>query len=272
MHTGTVKRVMIFIDETDKYHGTNLGSAIVERVRKEGCSGATVLRGMVGFGIHGQVHTTAIVDVSVNLPVLIIIVDDNDVIDRVLPILQEMVSEGLILVDEVQAIRKNGRTKETAVKFETITDAHHLVVEYMDTNPITVTSEKRLDDIVAMLIENQRAHISVINENAVLLGMISSQDLLGRVVHIPEGPFRFFTLRGAEKHEVGEDIRALTASQVMRTHFAAVEPNTPMVKAVQIMLHDKISALPVVQDHKLVGILRLPDVLGKALSVDSKNG
>lgn len=269
MHTGIVKRVMIFIDETDKWHGVNLGSAIIDRLKKEGCAGATVLRGMVGFGVHGQVHTTQIIDLSVNLPVVIFVIDDIEIIDRALPILQEMVTEGLILVDEVQAIRRNGKTKEASAKHESITDAHHKVSEYMDMTPITVTSERNVDEVVAILIENQRAHIPVINENQVLLGMISSQDLLARIVHIPEGPFRFFSLRGAEKHEVREDIRSLTASQVMRTHFAAVQPDTPMVKAVQIMLHDKISALPVVQDHKLVGILRLPDVLKKALAIEA---
>src|SRR5277367_1586527 len=100
MQTGTVKRVMIFIDETDKWQGTNLAGALIERLRKEGCAGATVLRGSVGFGVHGQVHTTAIVDLAVSLPIVIIAVDEVATIDRVLPTLEEMVSEGLILVDE----------------------------------------------------------------------------------------------------------------------------------------------------------------------------
>jgi PII-like signaling protein len=109
MHTGTVKRLMIFIAETDRWQGKNLAATIIDRLKKDGCAGATMLRGSSGFGAHGQVHTTSIVDLAVNLPVVIIAVDDVEVIDRVLPELEEMVSEGLILIDEVQAIRKNGK-------------------------------------------------------------------------------------------------------------------------------------------------------------------
>jgi PII-like signaling protein/predicted transcriptional regulator len=268
MQTGTVKRLMIFIDETDRWHGANLAGAIVDCLRKEGMAGATVLRGTVGFGVHGQVHTTAIVDLAVNLPVVIIAVDEVQAIDRVLPKLQEMVSEGLILVDEVQAIRKNGKSEKEQPIAVAPHPNDHLVSEYMDAAPITIRPEMKLAETIQMLIENHRAYLPVVGESGVLLGMVSSQDLLGRIVHIPAGPFRFFSLRGEEKHEARQDIKALTASQVMKTHFVAVEPNSRMVKAVQIMLHEHTSALPVVQDNKLVGILRLPDVLQKALSIE----
>ncbi len=268
MHTGIAKRVMIFIDETDRFHGSNLGSAIVERVRKEGCAGATVLRGSLGFGVHGQVHTTAIVDLSINLPVVIIVVDDVDKIDALLPILQEMVTEGLILVDEVQAIRKNGSRTAPDAQVRQASGAQHKVAEYMDDAALAVSPKTSVEEIVRRLIENHRAHLPVVNEDGVLLGMISSQDLLARIVHVRQGPFRFFSLAGEEKHAARKDIKTLTASEVMSTHVPAVESDTPMVKAVQIMLHDKISALPVVADHKLVGILSLPEVLQKALSIE----
>jgi PII-like signaling protein len=267
MQTGTVKRVMIFIDETDQWHGANLGNAIVDRLRKEGCAGATILRGMVGYGVHGQVHSTTIVDLSTNLPIIIIVVDEPEKIDRFLPILNDMVKEGLITVDEVQAIP---RTVEKKTEKVHMAHAHneHLVTEYLDENPITVAPEMLVEEVIAVLLQSYRAYLPVVNEAGILLGMVTSQDLLGRIVHIPQGAFRFFSLHGEERHEASSDIKSLTASQVMRTHVIAVEPHTPMVKAVQIMLHDRLSALPVVQDNKLVGILRLPDVLKKALSVE----
>jgi hypothetical protein len=110
------KRVMIFIDETDRWHGQSLVTAIVERLRREHCAGATVLRGQSGFGVHSEVHTSTIVDLAVALPILIVVVDEPEVIDRLLPIIEEMVAEGLILVDEVDAIRKRqeGKTKAVA--------------------------------------------------------------------------------------------------------------------------------------------------------------
>lgn len=272
MHTGDVKRVMIFIDETDRWHGHNLTGAIIDRVRKEGCAGATVLRGSVGFGVHGQVHTTAIVDLSVNLPVLILIIDDIEKIDRILPILQEMVTEGLIIVDEVQAIRRNGLTGKPDK--QTTSDAgqsQHIVAEYMDESPVVVSAETKVDEIIKQLIENHRAHLPVVTRDRILLGMVSAQDLLAKLVHTPQGPFKFFFMQGTEKQMTAEEIKALASSDVMQTHFASVEPETPMVRAVQIMLHERLSAMPVVKEHKLVGILRLPDLLEKALAIEGRN-
>jgi PII-like signaling protein len=268
MEIRIVKRLMIFIDETDRWHGANLSDAIVERVRKEGSAGATVLRGMVGFGVHGQVHTTSIVDLSVNLPVVMIVIDEPEKIDRLLPILQEMVKEGLITIDEVQAIRRNQSEKNVEANETSPASREHLVAEYMDEAPITVPPEMLVEDVIAVLLKNHRAYLPVVNEAGILLGIVTSQDLLARIVHIPQGPFRFFSLHGAERHEASKDVKSSTASAIMRTHFAAVEPESVMAKAVQLMLHDRLSALPVVKNNKLVGILRLPDVLQKALSVE----
>src|SRR5262249_15936570 len=152
-------------------------------------SGATVLRGAAGFGVHSQVHTAAIVDLAVGLPEVIIVVDDSEVIERVLPIVEEMVGEGLILVEDVQAIRKNSKHEQSRTKSEPSVEVGHAVSEYMDGTPITVSAEQSFAHIVEVLISHQRANLPVVSETGVLLGMISSQDLLGRIVHIPEGPF-----------------------------------------------------------------------------------
>jgi PII-like signaling protein len=106
MESFKAKRVMIFIDEADKFKGSSLANGLIERLRKEGCSGATVLHGSAGFGSHKQVHTSGILDLAANLPVMIMLVDEPDIVDRVLPIVHEMVAEGLIVVDEVEAFRK----------------------------------------------------------------------------------------------------------------------------------------------------------------------
>ena len=107
MQLGTAKRVTIYIDENDRLHGKNLMSALVERMRHEGISGATAVRAMAGFGRHGQVHTTQILDLSSNLPVILTVIDEPDKVDRVLPILQEMVTEGLIVVEDVQVLKSS---------------------------------------------------------------------------------------------------------------------------------------------------------------------
>jgi PII-like signaling protein len=100
-----MKRLMIFIDESDRWHGKSLSGALIDRLNKAGCSGATVVRGSSGFGFHHKVHTTSIMDLSTSLPEIIILIDTQEKIDEIMPILQEMVSTGLLVFDDVQVLK-----------------------------------------------------------------------------------------------------------------------------------------------------------------------
>jgi len=110
---GEGKLLRIFIGESDHWHGKPLYDAIVERVRSEGLAGATVFRGIEGFGADSRMHTSRILRLSEDLPVLIEIVDTEDRIDRVLPMLDEMVGEGMITVERVHIIAYRGQNKDT---------------------------------------------------------------------------------------------------------------------------------------------------------------
>jgi len=101
--------VRIFIGESDKWHHQLLSDALVERVRREGFAGATVFRGVIGFGAHSVVHTSHILDLSHDLPVLIEIVDSQEHIDRLLPILDEMVEGGLVTMEKVHVLKYAAR-------------------------------------------------------------------------------------------------------------------------------------------------------------------
>jgi len=109
---GEGKLLRIFIGESDSWHGKPLYEAIVERVRSEGLAGATVIRGIEGFGADSHMHTSRILRLSEDLPVVIEIVDTEDRIDRVLPMLDQMVGEGMITVERVHIIAYRGRQKE----------------------------------------------------------------------------------------------------------------------------------------------------------------
>jgi hypothetical protein len=108
---GEGKLLRIFIGESDSWHGRPLYQAIVERVREEGLAGATVLRGIEGFGAHSRIHTSRILRLSEDLPVVIEIVDTAERIDSVVPILDEMVGEGMVTVERVEVIAYRGSTK-----------------------------------------------------------------------------------------------------------------------------------------------------------------
>jgi uncharacterized protein len=101
---GEGKLLRLFIGESDTWHGKPLYQAIVERVRREGLAGATVLRGIEGFGADSHLHTSRILRLSEDLPVVIEIVDTPEQIDRVVPILDEMVAEGMLTLERVQVV------------------------------------------------------------------------------------------------------------------------------------------------------------------------
>ncbi|WP_024518281.1 DUF190 domain-containing protein [Bradyrhizobium sp. Tv2a-2] len=95
----------IFIGEDDKSGGTPLYEAIVMKAREMHLAGATVLRGPMGFGASSRLHTTKILRLSEDLPLVIEIVDSEDKIDRFLPMLDGMMSSGLITLEKVQVLQ-----------------------------------------------------------------------------------------------------------------------------------------------------------------------
>ena len=101
---GDGQLLRIFVGESDRWHGKPLYEAIVERARKEGLAGATVVRGLEGFGAHSRLHTTRILRLSEDLPVVIELVDTSEKIDAFLPGLDEMVSEGMVTLEKVRVI------------------------------------------------------------------------------------------------------------------------------------------------------------------------
>jgi len=96
------KLLKIFIDETDQWHGEPLYHAIAKKIKAHGLSGATILRGIEGFGAHHTIHTARILRLSEDLPVVIEIVDTSEKIDGIMAVLNEMISEGvMVLVQDV---------------------------------------------------------------------------------------------------------------------------------------------------------------------------
>ena len=101
---GEGKLVRIFIGENDRWHGKPLYEAIVMRAREAGLAGATVLRGLMGFGAKSRIHTAKVLRLSEDLPIVVEIVDRTDRIEGFLPALEEMVADGLVTLERVQVI------------------------------------------------------------------------------------------------------------------------------------------------------------------------
>jgi PII-like signaling protein len=98
--------VRILLGESDRFHHMPLHRALLERLRREGFAGATILHGTAGFGASSVIHTTSLVELSSDLPVVIEVVDDQEHVDRLLPILDEMISGGaLVTVEKVRVLK-----------------------------------------------------------------------------------------------------------------------------------------------------------------------
>jgi hypothetical protein len=104
------KLLRIFIGDSDRWKGRPLHQALVEAAREHGLAGATVLHGTMGFGAHSRMHTAAILRLSTDLPIIVEIVDLPERIQAFLPIVDEMVQEGLVTIEaaEVLIYRKAG--------------------------------------------------------------------------------------------------------------------------------------------------------------------
>lgn len=94
----------IFIGESDKHQGKPLYQAVVETLRENGLAGATVLRGVAGFGASSTVHTDKVLRLSFDLPIIIEVVETEEAIQRVLPDLDQMIGGGLITLERARVI------------------------------------------------------------------------------------------------------------------------------------------------------------------------
>jgi PII-like signaling protein len=96
----------VFVGESDKWHHQPLHRALLERLRAEGFAGATVFRGIAGFGAHSVIHTSHVLDLSADLPVIVEVVDTEEQMEKLLPILDEMVQQGvLVTMEKVRVVR-----------------------------------------------------------------------------------------------------------------------------------------------------------------------
>ncbi|MBX6312872.1 MAG: DUF190 domain-containing protein [Isosphaeraceae bacterium] len=102
---GQAKRVTVYIGSSDTWDGRNLAVAIVERCREMGIAGATVCRGIMGFGKHSVIHRPHLLALSEDLPEKVEIVDRPEEIARLLPVLDGMIGGGLIVVEDVHVVR-----------------------------------------------------------------------------------------------------------------------------------------------------------------------
>jgi len=104
-------RLTIFIGDSDRWHHKPLSAEIVHRAHQQGLAGASVFHGSEGFGASSIVHTSRLLSMSEDLPLAIVIVDAPEKIRAFIPQLDELIAEGLVILDEVSVIKYVGRSR-----------------------------------------------------------------------------------------------------------------------------------------------------------------
>ncbi|GAA1103932.1 DUF190 domain-containing protein [Nocardiopsis metallicus] len=107
--SGPGLRLTVYVGDSDTWHRRPLSTEIVHRAHAAGLAGASVFRGMEGYGASNHIHTTRMLSLSEDLPVAVVIIDTPERIRAFLPQIDELVTEGLITLDEVEVIRYTGR-------------------------------------------------------------------------------------------------------------------------------------------------------------------
>ncbi|MBX3070670.1 MAG: DUF190 domain-containing protein [Thermomicrobiales bacterium] len=104
-------RVCVYFGERDHYQGQPLWAALLELLRREGAAGGTVVRGIAGFGAHSVIRAARIVDLSTDLPLVLEWIDQEPLVDRLLPAIEDMLQGGLITTDAVTIRRYQPHAK-----------------------------------------------------------------------------------------------------------------------------------------------------------------
>jgi len=252
--TGSAKQLTIFIGETDLYQHQSLSIAIIEMLRRQGCSGATATRGIAGFGASSLIHTSAILRLSMDLPITITVVDRPDRIDRILRPLREMAPRALITVQDVEVVQSGAPFREGLPDVQ--------VSEVMTREVATVHPENLITQVIAILMDKDFTALPVVDNTNHVVGMISDSDLLTR-----GGMNVTISLKKATDPEFVSQLQdsmlpSRQVSEVMTREVVTVPPDMILGSAAKIMVEKRLKRLPVVDaDGKLIGILGRLDIL-----------
>jgi CBS domain-containing protein len=252
--TKSARRVRIYLSENGPF------AAILDLLRREGCAGASVFKGLAGFGVHGQIHTAALVDLASPLPLVLEWVDGPDRIERLLPAVLEMV-DGLVTVEEVTVVA----CPRPAVRD---VSTHTLVRDVM--TPVdrvdTASPGTGVRELVELLLRKRRNAIPVVDDEQRVVGIITNSDLVTRAGL----PLRLELLRalgeadapGISPHLAALEGEGRTAGSIMTPAVVTIRPDVPLADAARLMLVRRLKRLPVVDESsRLLGIVSRFDVL-----------
>jgi CBS domain-containing protein len=252
------QRLTIYIGESDRWRGKPLYIVILEVLRSLGLAGATVVRGVAGFGAHSRIHTASIERLSEDLPLRIEVVDEVTKISMALEHIAPMVNEGMITLEDVQVARYTHRYLNPL-------PADKPVAEVMTREVVTLSPEMTIAQAWEIMLKHTLKALPVVNEQGEVLGILTDEDLLCCTQSRP-------SLAGSMGGDIlSEELQTLRTSNakvadVMVKPVVTAHEREPLGLAAARMAKLEFKRLPVVNDAgQLVGVLSRRDVLRQVL-------
>lgn len=250
------QRLRIYIGESDRWRGNPLDSVLLDTLRARGMAGATVFRGMAGFGAHSRIRSTRIEVVSYDLPIVIEVVDAPEKIAAVMEVIYPMVREGLITVEDVLIIKYTHR-------FLNPLPADKLVQEVMTHDVLALAPEMLVEQAWKQMLEHQIKAMPVVDQKRMVVGILTDEDLLERA-GVQQ---RLSVAVRMDSSDINQELRALERSplkveEVMTRPVITVKEKESLGLATSRMVKAGLKRMPVVNEAGvLVGVLSRLDIL-----------
>lgn len=251
---GKAQRVTIYIGEQTRHHGRPLYIALLETLHSVGAMGATVTRGIAGFGAGSRIHTASIMALSTDLPIRVEWVDHPERIDVLVPRLREMIGDGLITVEPIEVIQYAGGRRPDPLA--------EPVRNIMRTAVTTVQVDTPVSAIIPLLIDRGYRTLPVVDEENRLVGIITDGDLI-RHANLPARLGLYGSLPPevirAQFTEIAQ--KGSTAKEILTKPVVTAGPDDSLRLVVAKMnLHD-LKRLPVTDNGLLIGLVTRLDLL-----------
>ncbi|GIV81270.1 MAG: hypothetical protein KatS3mg051_0624 [Anaerolineae bacterium] len=259
MHSASAgKRLTIYVGESDSWRGRSLYMSILETLRQNGIAGATVVRGQAGFGAHSLIHTWRIERLSMDLPMIIIVVDTPENIERALALVRPMVREGLITLEDIEIVRYTHRYLHPLPA--------DLPVGAVMTRQVTaVTPDAPALEVIELLLGKLFKAVPVVDAQQRVVGIVTETDLLEKAGM----PARLAVAGRLEADDLRAFLsqirREMTAQDIMTAPVVTARADEALGHVVQRMLERGLRRLPVTDaDGRLMGMISRVDVLRAA--------
>src|SRR5581483_6382706 len=243
------QRLVIYIGEADRWRGKPLYAAILEALRAQGVAGATVVRGVAGFGAHSRIHTAAILRLSEDLPLRIEVVDSREKIAHALEIVAPMVTEGLITLDQVRVVKYTHRYLNPL-------PADRPIGDVMTREVITLTPDMSIAESWQRMVKHNLKALPVVDGNNVVVGMLTDEDILTRA-GLGQRLAVATRLDAAHLQQEFQRLQesALKVGDIMNQPPITAHPKESLAVAAAHMAKNGIKRLPIVDEGgKLVGV------------------